>query len=51
MQGFISGIADGGIVSYCPICGADVDEFFCDGTCRCRECDTRFAVIECEQEE
>lgn len=51
MYGIISGVADNGIVNYCPVCGEDLLEFLENGVCFCNSCGTYFAVIECEKED
>ena len=50
MYGFISGFADTEGVDFCPFCGKEIFEYFGDGSCRCEECDRRFAVIEVDDE-
>lgn len=49
MYGFISGITQTDDISYCPKCGAEIDEYYSDGTAKCKECDYHFGVIECEE--
>ena len=51
MYGFLSGISDTDIISYCPKCGENVSEFYADGTACCKLCDIRFGVIELEESE
>ena len=51
MNGYICGIADNSRIDYCPLCGAELEIYYGDGTAKCKECDFHFAVIECEKEE
>lgn len=51
MYGYLSGFSDTDSIFYCPSCGANIEESFADGTCRCGECGLRFGVIESEQGE
>lgn len=51
MYGFISGITDNVDISYCPKCGNQIEFFYGDGTVKCMNCDYRFGVIECEEDE
>lgn len=48
MYGFISGITDNDDIKYCPRCGEEVIEFYCNGTAKCQECGYHFGVVECE---
>lgn len=49
MYGYISGFTDANNITYCPKCGAEITDFYSDGTAWCRECDFRFGVVECEE--
>lgn len=46
MDGYIEGYTDNDNISYCPKCGAQIKEFYGDGTARCNNCGTRFGVVE-----
>lgn len=50
MYGYISGFTDANNITFCPKCGAEITDFYSDGTAWCRECDFRFGVVECEEE-
>ena len=50
MYGYISGFTDANNITYCPKCGAEITDFYSDGTAWCRKCDFRFGVVECEEE-
>ena len=50
MYGYISGFTDANNITYCPKCGAEITDFYSDGTAWCRKCDFRFGVVECREE-
>ena len=51
MLGYISGITDVNDINYCPRCGAEIMEFYGDGTAECEECGYHFGVVECEEQD
>ncbi len=50
MYGYISGFTDANNITFCPKCGAEITDFYSDGTAWCRECGFRFGVVECREE-
>ena len=50
MYGYISGMTDNNDISFCPRCGAEIMEFYGDGTAECEECGYHFGVVECEEQ-
>lgn len=51
MYGYMEGYSDTDDFSYCPFCGAELDEYHADGTSTCRKCGKRFGVLEIDEEE
>ena len=49
MYGYINGMTDNNDISFCPRCGAEIMEFYGDGTAECEECGYHFGVVECEE--
>lgn len=50
MFDIITGITDTSVINYCPRCGAEIRNFYGDGTAKCNECSLRFGVVECEDD-
>ena len=49
MYGFISGVTETDDINFCPKCGSDDLDRWCDGTARCCGCGYYFGVVECEE--
>lgn len=50
MYGFISGFSETDDINYCPKCGSDDLDRFCDGTAKCCECGYKFGAVEDEED-
>lgn len=48
MYGYIAGYSDTEDIDYCPKCGAEIREYWGDGTAVCSECGFHFGVVEAE---
>lgn len=49
MYDFVTGFSDTDDIRYCAWCGSEIDEWFADGTAKCKSCGFQFAVIESEE--